>query len=1691
MNKPSEQEKKAGEAAGQKKTWWQRIPRFLIRLFLGIVGLFVLIYLLFQIPAFQNYVANRITSSLSEEWGTKVELERVNLQLFDRLVLENFYIEDLHSDTLLFAEQLKVDLNTGLIPLLLRRLEIQELSLRRARINIKRPKGSEEQNLQFILDKLAEQDPDELPLPNEEKKPFYLGMESLYLEDVAFFKQDSLYGTTQQYYISRAEMLFEEFNLPEKNIHLSGVKLENPRIDIYLYPPDSSTLYTMYVRDSLAEINKWPPDISNSNRHFLFPWDFLTYSDFSFMAWQLEWPSVDSILAPPIGDTTMLAINVDALDLMGGSFTLLNQRWEDNRNIPDDVLNFRDLNLSEIYANIRDFSFSDNSYRGDVRRIACQSDAGFVVKRLASSEAVVDSRGIRLEDLVVETPYSSIGNRLILKYDEFQDFKSFVDEVELDSVFIEDATVAVRDIMAFVPALDRNIYFQNNRDKTLNISGDLFGTINNLSGNDLSIYLDQTTFLEGSFGFFNLTVPENQYLNLELNRLVTNMYTLRQLLPNFNPPENFNKLGKMDFQGRFDGFFYDFVANGNLRSDIGRAVLDMKLNTIGGRENADYSGRIKLIGFDLGRWAESESLGKITMSSEVIDGKGLTASSAEATLKASIDSFFVRGYNYQKLNMNGALRENLFDGEVTITDENIDLDFSGTIDFTEEAPILAFNSNIRNLDFKALNILEEDYSLEGNLGLNVRDIDINKMVGEARLMNLILRHNQDERYYIDSVIVNSKIPDPDNRSLILDSDVLSARMDGKFNIEEIPDQFLTFSWKHFPKFSEQLKVPQPSEVRDSTSHFTYSMDVFDTKGLMDLVDPKLEELTEIHVEGSFDQPAESFKFDLEAEEVHYNNMEFDDIVIVVKAREGGSDLNVAVSETRIGDKLTLAPINLLGLVDRDTLFFGITAYDFSDILNTIEVDGQFYPVEDDFLVRFEQSDIILWNQLWKIDADNYLRIGDNYVRTRDFVLRNGEKRIILESLGRRGLLFQLQNYDLESLNELWVYDKLAFDGNMQIQASIRDVFKFEGLQMGIQTDSLMINEDDFGSILIRLKAENLKSKVEARVEGGKGEQFMDLQALYNPPGYAEASKEDPANYLDMKGKLADYPLSILEYWIGAGVSDTEGDVQVDFTLKGPVSKLELGGSALIKDAAITIDYLNTRYFIDDQRMELSSTLLDATDAIITDQEGNVARLSGGITHDHLTNFQLGVTLFTERFLGLNTVKGQNPLFYGTAYAQGRVTFSGPFNRTDIYVNATSLNGTNITLPVDYGRDATEVSFIKFRDKRQQQEEESRPASLQEQLGLSIILDLDLRENAQISIVFDEQLGDVLRSKGRGNLRLVADRSGDFQLIGNYEVVEGDYLFTLMNIGLNKPFTVAPGGTLKWSGDPFGAEIDLTAQYAGLQTSLTNFIGEYLLAASETAKDQADKVTEVNLTMRLTGELLSPDIAFDIDFPNLTGEIKSYVESKLRLIRQDQNEMNRQVFGLIVVGQFLPSDFNLSGSQINIGFNTVTEMISQQFSNYLTGLISEWLREDGIISGIDLQIDYSSLQEAEALADNPLVYYRSGELEFRLSNYLLNDRLSVNVGGNFDVGGNDYVETGANGAYFAGDLVIEYALTEDRNLKIRFYQSTEPELNGDRLNQTGIGLRYRKQFDSFSEFLKGLRGATKDMGEKRKKEKEGN
>jgi len=1598
---------------------------------------FTLTLLLIQIPSVQNWLVDRITQTLSKQLETTVRIDKVDLNFFDEFTLQGIYIEDYYQDTLLYSRELTANFDLNPFVWMRRGLEIETLRLEGARLSLHRPEGAANDNLQQLLLRLFPAD------TTREKRPFRLNLKEVVLREVRFEKEDAVKGSYLYAFMPEGRLRLNRLALHEELIDVKEINLQEPRIVI-----------------------------SNSEAH------------------PLPKPQLTAIDGPPdslaAADTSAMLIRVNAFTLTGGSLEMHNYRKAPVKETPDDVLDFNHLDVFDIDIDIRDFSFSDWNFKGVVNNIALRDGSGFQLEQLSVREALVSPTRVELNDLDLITPYSHLEDTLHFKYREYADFKEFPDKVLMD-IRLNQAAVAVRDIITFAPKLEANAFFGDNQDEVLRMDGRISGRVNNLRGRDLNIGLADGSRLIGNFSSRNLAVRNGEFLNLRLDRLKTSMRTLRQLIPRFNPPENFNRLGQIDFSGSFDGFFVDFVAYGELRTNLGAARMDMRMNLKEGREKASYSGNITLEDFDLGAWSDNPNLGKISFNSKVINGSGLIGEQARAILIANIESFIFKGYSYENAYLEGELRWNRFIGSFNIEDENIDFAFRGDINLSEGVPRYEFSASIRKVDLQKLNLSKKDLVLSGDVILDLRNRTLADLEGEARVTNFNIRHDQDSLYTIDSIQLSSvKVDTLGNKNFSIRSDVVDVDIDGRFDVQQVPEALIRFFYRNYPLFSHHLGI-QPSQNVLNPNEFSYDIHITDTKGINRIFHEQLGRLQDVRLKGRYAGLQDSLYADLALPQLEFGKFKFIDVVVLLDAVGDQGDLELAVDSTVLNEKRGFPSVALLSFLDKDTLTFGVT-YDAAEtpsVLEQINLDGRLFVLDSTYMqVEFDQSRLVILESLWNINADNYVRFGNKTVETKNFTLTKDEKVIKLESFNQRGLKLSLLHLDFSYIDEVWDYDPLDFGGEYNVYALVKDVFEMEDISASAVADTFYVNGDDWGNLRFDALAADLEHPVTGYLSITKDTAQLIAEGSFNiksAPG-EDVPIEQQVNYFDFQINISGYPLSFSEYFIGETVTNTIGSFNADLHLFGLPAEPNVEGNIIARNGGVTIDYLQTRYTFDVSHVEVDNHLFNATGTILTDKYGHQAKVYGGVRHNHLRDLGFMARLSTERFLAIDTKKEDNNTFYGHALGNGEIWFSGSFKQPDIYIDAEVGDSTELIIPINSEADASELSYIQFVDKSSEGKRNSDLSEL-ELSGVSLEMDLSISPEATVKLVFDEQAGDIIKGAGRGNIRIIVPRSQEnFQMSGNYVIEEGDYLFTLYNV-VNKNFRVRQGGTINWTGDPFGAEIDLVAEYNGLNTSVANFIAEYLVNASPDLKNEASNSTEVDLTMHLRGELMSPVINFDIGFPNLRGTLQSYTDSKLRLLKQDQNELNKQVLGLIIAGQFIPSDINtFSGSEII--YNTVSEFVSNQLSLLLTELFSEFIDEGAVLSGIDFDIAYTQYQNVD-LGEGQGVN-RGDELEVRLRQNFFNDRLSILVGGNIALSTNVPTVPGANtGAFVGNDLVIEYVLNKDRSLKLRVYQLLEPDIGGGRRLEIGTGLSYRKEFESFGEFLKSIRRSV--LGGKPKQE----
>ena len=76
----------------------------------SIVVLLLLILILIQVPAVQNFAKNKIVAYLENKIHTKVSIEKLSIDFPKQIVLEKVYFEDQQKDTLLAGGKIQLDI---------------------------------------------------------------------------------------------------------------------------------------------------------------------------------------------------------------------------------------------------------------------------------------------------------------------------------------------------------------------------------------------------------------------------------------------------------------------------------------------------------------------------------------------------------------------------------------------------------------------------------------------------------------------------------------------------------------------------------------------------------------------------------------------------------------------------------------------------------------------------------------------------------------------------------------------------------------------------------------------------------------------------------------------------------------------------------------------------------------------------------------------------------------------------------------------------------------------------------------------------------------------------------------------------------------------------------------------------------------------------------------------------------------------------------------------------------------------------------------------------------------------------------------------------------------------------------------------------------------------------------------------
>ncbi len=1261
-----------------------------------------------------------------------------------------------------------------------------------------------------------------------------------------------------------------------------------------------------------------------------------------------------------------------------------------------------------------------------------------------SANFTVHQREMIFSNLEARVGNSIITDSITFTYSRMSNLSYFSDSVEM-YIRLKKSSIDSKDLALFSKE------FRGIQDN-YKLSGIFSGTARDFNIRSADLTFGNEGRIRGNLSFAGLPNLEETFIAIRLKQSSASYVDLQPYLGN----AVLDKLTGIDhysFSGNFTGYINDFVAFGNFDTNIGKLITDVNIKVE--EDITTYDGTLTTEDFDIGIYSGLKVFQKIDLIGK-IKGRGFNISNADFVLDGKISRFGVNGYDIKNISTNAHFASEIFDGSIKIEDPNLKIDARGTIDLRDKINKVLMDVKIDTIEFSKLNLVETPSSLSGKVSVDITGLKIDSIKGSINMETVDFTYDTG-RISIDKIYLLSKL-ESGKRELAINTDRIRIDMHGSYHYSRVYNDFLRLIEEYklnLENDSENIESYYASRTLDSLPPYQLSLDMelIDINPVLQLFYPGYSISKNVKIESSFSHGYTSIlQVNSTIDTLVFDENTFINNLIDINASKISDSSNVLASifisseNQEFKEKTKTQKMTAQAVWDRNNIDFNF-AIKKTGLDTYADVYGDIVFLPDLTVLQLNESDLLALNEKWFIIKNNIITIDKNDILFQNFGISKDKERILFDGSvseeASKPLKIILENFQVSNFNPL-LSKTLTGTGNgfFQIKDYYHDLF----VESDILVSDLEINDLVIGDVYSKSTWIKEEEKFDLKFEVEKsGQKIIDISGDFYP-GKTEGLK--------MEAHLTNANLNIIEPFISQYFSDFQGFANGTFTISGNLNNPRLEGTGKIVDGGAKINYLNTYYsFVSDIKMQ--DNKIGLPNVVFSDRDGNNANFDGNFIIEDLGRIFIDFSGSFTNFLVLNTSLTDNDLFYGTARGSGDIKIKGyPANLT-IDVTATTSSNSRIFIPLGGSSDIDQEEFIRFVNFSEEQEDGSENSFVSENIkGLDFNLDLQVTRDAYIELIFDLTAGDIIRGRGNGQLNFNFDAQGEFTMFGDYTIEEGGYNFTLYNI-VNKEFTILPDSKLTWFGDPYAGTLDIDASY-DLQASVAPLLDTVYRNAPQIRRRYATKVI-----LDLNGPLLSPEINFDItidEYPNsfsYQGQILN-LETELTAVKADWNandqELQKQVFSLIIMRQFAEKNINTGGS---IG-RSVSEFVSNQ--------LSYWISQ--VDENLEINLDLGDL--------NPETF---NTFQMRLSYTFLEGRLRVTRDGGFTDPQNQ-----ANMASIIGDWSVEYMLTENGNLRIKLFQET----NYNTLDQTntydytaikgGISILYTQSYDEISEIFKSAQKA---------------
>lgn len=1347
------------------------------------------------------------------------------------------------------------------------------------------------------------------------------------------------------------------------------------------------------------------------------------------------------------------------LNLLANNLKIKNFRFTLNNpdkfvNKGDSIINFSNLKVSDINVDINNVRIERDTIFGTIKNISGKDKSGFTLKEL-SGNIEVSSTETRIRNIRIADNYTKVNARYFyMQYESPKDLSEFTDKVKL-GIDLDDTYFSFKTIGRIAPSL-------YNSTLGLILNGAVSGPVADLRSRNLSATSESgNTHVELGVRMTGLPDIRETMSVVEIEKCYTTSREISRIVAGITGRGEIAFLKRLapgiryNFNGTLVGLPDDFVAHGILSSNIGEIDVDILLKNDNTRNGFLLQGNVESKDFNVGKLIGNSLLGGIGMNATMS-----AITNRNDGIDISIDSLRINklefnNYPYSNIFALGKYNNKIFDGRIICHDPNLDFIFQGLFSFDpKKTSKYNYYADVPYANLSALNIDKRDSIsiLKTRMIANFASSSDGNILGHVNVLNTNYT-NSNGVFNIGTIKLTSQEADS-NYNVTVSSPFVNAEYHASAPITSFVEKIAALSiYNNIGSYfanTEKGMFSAAKMVRalERDDEYEFKLTTSNTRSICELLLPGLyiQDSTGIDLNISRENILD---FNLNSGRIAIGQNYLKGLGISMTNRDSLLDIKLNSKNIHVaGMRMDSSLFAIKGTNDTLKAIFRFKNDSKEDNYAYLNTDLFFRP--DTFAVGINPaSEISLKGTKWSFNPAN-ITMADSSLFVNGFNLHNLNQHIsadgLLSKRMKDSLTVTLNNFDIKILN-LFLNKPFKVEGYFSGKANLSANLNNRNIYLDITGDSVYVYNNPVGIMKLMGKWYNPDKRFNLLASTK-----LNGKSNFMATGYFRPQN----NYMFMTAELEDLSVAYFEPFLSDIISKTGGTLSGNLKLSGPINELSLeGDDCRFSNFNFIVNYTQVPYTLNGT-VRLDENGLIAKDLTISDRFGNRGRVKGGLKYNYFRNPNLDTRIEFQNLQCLSTDESDNEIFYGDAFASGSLNIKGPFNKILLDMSVMPNENTALHIPLSSSATASKTNLLTFVEPDVHVDEDpydklmSKKVQTKAASQLQVLVRANMNTNAKMLIEINKSLGDIISANGDGTINMDINPSkGVFDIFGDYNVNQGSYKFVLSGFGFAaKDFIIQPGGTIRFNGDIKNTTIDLTAIYR------TKAAINTLIADTSSVSTRRN----VDCEILMSGNLMNPELKFNINIPDLDPTTKVRVESALNT----EGKIQKQFAALLISGGFLPDEQSGITNNSTILYSNVSEMLSNQINNIFQQL--------GI--PLDLGLNYQPGEKGT-----------TDIFDVAVSTQLFNNRLLIN--GNI---GNDPYANNTNNRGVIGNVDVEYKLDKSGKLRLSAFSHAADQYSNylDDSQRSGIGISYQQEFNRIRDIFR-KKSKEQKAYEKRQKE----